>query len=112
MNFSGLQMDANTSSLKVFKEGDGSMSTPSGLGQSDTEVIPHGYASDELVWQVTVRDTSLNRTYIAPFQSPSGNLKISASLNSTNLTIVVETSGSGTPFPATTWAYNYKLLIP
>ncbi len=102
--------DAEKSALKLYLEDICTIDTPSSFGYTGSFVIPHGYPNDELIWQVNVQQ-GLNR-YTLPIFSNDGRLQIYSRLDSTNLTIYVTVSSSGTPFPASTWNFRYRILIP
>ena len=115
MMINGVLVDADKSSLKLYKEGSGSTSLPSGQDQSVTINIPHEYGSDKLLWQIFVKDMSNGAVYISPFRPPAGSgFYLDSTLDAINLTLYIRSigTGGGTPAPAYSWQYSYRILIP
>jgi hypothetical protein len=111
-----VQMTAATSSMKILAEGTGTFTIPAipVLGaEQGTATIPHGYGSDELLFQVGV---TLNTTenMMIPWQSNDGRVCLWASLDDTNLVIYGEHNELITPgaTPAKTVDYYYRIFIP
>lgn len=111
MIIEGLQLDADSSSLKLFKQGTGVLNTVASTSTSASVSIPHGYGDDKLLWQVTIKQGSTGRTYTTPLYTNNGRYRLTAELDSTDLVITV-TISAAVVVAADTWTYNYRILIP
>lgn len=105
----------NNSSLKVLASGSGTFSIPSFAGSGErtgTAVIPHGYGSDQLLFQVST-DGGFADGAMIPWESNDGRLIQYAYIDSTNLTIVgIDFDASGSGQPQRDITYYYRILIP
>ena len=118
LNLLNIQLSSDNSSNKVFKQGVGTFTVPNLPGAGDTygiATIPHGYTSDNLMFQVSATTDLAGATGWAtlPWESNDGRLIMYAYLDSTNLYIVslhVDSSGSG--YPSQVVNYQYRVLIP
>ncbi len=118
VDYSKMQLVSTASSNKIWKQGSGFFSVPvlPGAGeQVSVQTIPHGYTSDNLLFQViTTTDLAGSGDYtVLPWSSPDGRLFTYAYLDNTNLYIArINSDISGFGFPAATVAYSYRLLVP
>lgn len=112
MNILQVQTHSDNSALKILLEGTGTFGSPAGNNISGQAVIAHGYGSDNLLWQIAVTRSDTGRTYLAPIFSADGRMGAYGILDATNLTIRGELYSAGDPYPAVTWTYRYRLLIP
>lgn len=105
-------LTSDGANLKLLSEGTGSGQVPA-RGDDDfqyaTITIPHGYGSDELVWQVSIIADGI--AYYSPFTSSAGSFYIRSFLDSTNLKIEVS-DGAAVAAPAIPFTYYYRILIP
>jgi hypothetical protein len=96
-------------------EGSGTFTVPAAPPSSDnfaTVTIPHGFGSDNLLWQVSMTDAGGDR-HIVAYAPGDNTLWLYASLDATNLYITatqIDSSGSGIPSYAC--SYTYKILVP
>ena len=113
MDFTQAQHVSDRSSLKLVKSGAGTVTTSAFGGAGSTQstaTIPHGLGTDELIFQVGVKWDG--QYYMAPFQSPGGQVLVYPSLDGTNLYVTAETNSAGGGQPQTTFEYYYRLLVP
>lgn len=115
LDSTNIQFSSANSSLKVLKEGSGSFAVGALGGAGETlgsVLIPHGYTSDNLLFQVTTNGGYLSGV-ILPWESNDGRMIQYAQLDSTNLAIAcISSDSSGLGAPAFTVSYFYRLLIP
>lgn len=106
-------LSSDASSNKLYLQGSGTLSLGSGASQTVTATIPHGYGDSNLLWQVVIKETdgTYNNNLVTPFFSNDSSLKAIATLDANNLYISITTS-SATSYPATSWNYTYRILIP
>lgn len=118
IDWTKIQQFSTASSNKVWLQGTGTFNTAvlPGVGERlGSATIPHGYGSDNLIFQVsTTTDISGTGTYtVLPWNSNDGRLFTYAYLDSTNLYIIrINSDISGFGFAATTTNYSYRLLVP
>ncbi len=108
-----MQTSSSTSSMKILAQGSGSLTVPAlaGAGQvQGTSVIPHGYGSDLLLFQVVVKMTGVYD--MAPWNANSNNVGIWASIDENNLTVYGESNSGAAPVAARTVEYYYRIFIP
>lgn len=115
VDFSQTIMNGEQSSLKVLKEGSGSLAV-TGLGGAGVAyslaTIPHDFASNNLLFQVATTSGYVGGT-ILPWSSNDGRLQQWASIDANNLYIDVRVEDSGGfGFPGFTLNYSYRILIP
>jgi hypothetical protein len=95
--------------LKLYLEGSGTDTFPANPGSftltEKTITIPHGYGSDELIFQASIDGVAI------PFTTFVGSLQYSTMIDDTNLYIsrAISSAGSASSFDFT---YSYRLLIP
>lgn len=97
--------------LSLYLEGEGSGTVPARVGVDlkwDLITIPHGFESDELIWQVGI--VAGGSIYSAPFIA-NGGFEVASYLDDTNLYIVVADT-SVVNEPAFDFDYIYRLLLP
>lgn len=113
-NFNVVQMSSDSISLKIQKEGTASFTVPALAApgnSSATATIPHGYSSNQLLFQVGANGASVDGV-VLPWTSNDGRVTLYAYLDSTNLYIVgVNNIAAGTA-PARNITAGYKILIP
>lgn len=114
-DFTKIQLSSSASSNKLLKEGSGSITVAAlgGAGETQTTAtIPHGFATDILIPQVTTIGAGTDGVII-PWESNDGRFIQYLRIDSTNLYITIissDTSGLGAPgFTAT---YYYRIIIP
>lgn len=117
VDYSKLQMSTLASSNKVIAQGSGTATVPNlpGLGETAiTITIPHGYLSDNLLFQVSATISLTGTAWTTlPYMSNDGRLIMWAYVDSTTLNIVVNhNDSSGAGFPSSTVNYQYRVLIP
>jgi len=116
INYAGLQMSSSTSSLKILLQGKGSGIIPANDGTGVVTytqiVIPHGYANDNLIWQVGVQDSALGSYQILPFGSHDNTRLYIAYLDSTNLYIEGIENEPFSSIPNINFNYYYRIFIP
>lgn len=114
-DFTKIQLSSSASSLKVLKQGSGTFTIPllPGAGEKQaTATIPHGYTSDNILFQVATTGGSTDGV-ILPWESNDGRVILYAQIDSTNLYIIGNDNDSGgTGQPARTITYYYRILIP
>jgi hypothetical protein len=115
INLENVQMSDAASSMKILKQGSGTFVIPAipGLGAEEgTAVIPHGYGTDELLFQVGINIIAENR--MVPWQSNDSRINLWAALDGTNLVIHGEHNEFSVPgaTPDTTVNYYYRIFIP
>jgi hypothetical protein len=115
INLNKLSLSSSASSLKVLDEGTGTLVIPALPAYGDVHgivTIPHGFASDDLLFQVSTNGGPSSGVML-PWQSNDGRSFQYAYLDSTNLYIVAEANDSaGFSSPSTTLTYFYRILIP
>lgn len=111
---SKLRFDSTKAALKLVKEGSGTGTIPA-TGSPSTEyqriVIPHGQATDKLLFRILVRIpgyVSFSDYSVAPFTV--AGLIATPSLDATNL--YIEVGQSGHTLDAQPFEYYYRILIP
>jgi hypothetical protein len=116
VDYTKVQLLSSASSNKVYKEGAGSFVVAALGGSGETfnlATIPHGFATSDLIYQVTtLSGVSANRK-ILPW-APGDNRQIQfAAVDATNLYIYfISTDSSGLGAPSYTVTYTYKILVP
>ena len=95
--------------LKLYAEGSGTDTFPAAPGGfvlvEETITIPHGYGSDELIFQASIGGVAI------PFTTFVGSLQYSTMIDATNLYISIASA----PFSSQSsydFTYSYRLLIP
>lgn len=119
IDYTKIQRTSAASSNKVLLQGSGSVSVTALAAAGETTAtatIPHGYNSDQLLFQVMVSGSTpgavVNPTTL-PWSSSDNRLIIYAALDSANLYIGVNSNdSSGFGAPARTIDYSYRLLVP
>lgn len=117
-DYSKAQMFSTASSNKLFLEGSGTFSVSALGGAGETfgiATIPHGYSSDELIYQVsaTINTAGTGDKSVLPWSSNDNRINQYAYIDSTNLYIVcISSDSSGFGSAARTVSYYYRLLIP
>ena len=111
-------LSSTASSLKVLKEGSGSLTIPGFTAPGEatgTATIAHGYGEDGLLFQVSSDGGTSPTTdaTVLPWESNDGQVILYAYLNSTNLVIVgIDSSVGAGPVSARTISYYYRIFIP
>lgn len=111
------QMSSEASSNKVFVQGVGTFTVPNlpGAGEINAiATIPHGYSSDNLMFQVSATTDLAGTTgwTTLPFESNDGRLIMYAYLDGTNLYIVsIHVDSSGFGYPSQVVNYQYRVII-
>lgn len=115
VDFTKLRLSSTASSNKVLLSGTGSFSVAALAGAGETfssATIPHGYSSDNLLFQVTTVGGGTDGV-ILPWQSNDGRVTQYARLDSTNLYIFcISSDASGLGSAGFTITYYYRILIP
>lgn len=115
-NFSLLELSSNASSNKMYKQGSGAFNVPALPGSGSVTAfatVPHGFASDNLLYQVATNSSVSPGNVILPW-APGDNRVIQyASLDATNLYVYcTSTDSSGLGATAFTVNYTYRILVP
>lgn len=107
-------LSSDASSNKLFLSGSGTINLPGGTNQTATATIPHGYGDSNLIWQVIVKETdgTAFNNFVTPYFTNDSRVKGVATLDATNLYISITTESAGSPWPATSWNYTYRILVP
>lgn len=115
IDFNKIQLSSNASSLKVLLQGSGSFAVPALAAAGNvvgSATIPHGFSSDNLLFQVATNGASTSGT-ILPWESNDGRNLQYARLDAINLYIYcISNDGSGLGAPGFTITYFYRILIP
>lgn len=115
IDYQKIQLVSNASSNKVLLEGSGSFTLASlpGAGETTTtDPVPHGFSSDNLLFQVSCDGGPQDGT-ILPWESNDGRVILYASIDSTNLNVTgISSDLSGFGAPAYTITYYYRILVP
>lgn len=111
------QMSSLTTSLKVVAEGSDSLIVPpTSTSTSVSNVISHGFQSDQLLWQVgftiTFSGGGSTAGLITPWQSGDGQTTVVATIDSQLLTITGSSQTVGSPTLEYTLDYSYRILAP
>jgi hypothetical protein len=114
-DYTKIQLISSASSNKVFAEGTGSftISALGGAGETTTTAtIPHGFSSDNLLFQVSTNGGPQSGT-ILPWQSNDGRVTLYAYIDSTNLYVTgISSDSGGLGAPAYPITYYYRVLVP
>ena len=107
-------LSSDASSNKLLLSGSGTINLPSGTNQSAIATIPHGYGDSNLIWQVVVKETdgTAFNNFVTPYYSNDTRLEGISYVDSTNLYVQITTQSSGSAWPATSWNYTYRILVP
>lgn len=115
MNFDGIALFSEASSLKQIISGNGSGTIPATSGGGSSEYtlieIPHGHDNDELVFRVMCKIPGFSfysDWFVAPL-AVSG-LYATPSIDTANLNI--ELGQSGVSLAAQPFDYTYRVFIP
>jgi hypothetical protein len=115
VDYTKIQTLSAVSSNKIVLQGSGTFTVPALAGAGETfgvATIPHGFASDNLLYQVTTNSRAVTQA-VLPW-APGDNRQIQyATIDSTNLYIYfISTDSSGFGEPAFTVNYVYRILAP
>jgi hypothetical protein len=113
MDFTKVQVSTDSSSLKILAQGSDTLSVPAvAAGSTATGVVtvPHGYGSDELIFQVAVSGEGIDT--LIPWQSNDGIILLWATMDSTNLKVYSRTGAFAGSQPARRYTVYYRILIP
>jgi hypothetical protein len=115
INYTKIQLVSSASSNKVVKQGSGNFFLPAlgGAGEiTATATIPHGFAGDNLLFQVTANGGPQDGT-VLPWESNDGRVILYASVDSTNLYVTgISSDASGFGAPAYAIIFYYRVLVP
>lgn len=119
LNLTNVSFNSNKSSNKVLLQGAGNFTIPllPGAGENFGSIaIPHGFASDNLLFQVSIVCNTIGALippHILPWNSNDNRISIYGFIDSTNLTIVgVHNDSGGGGDPLRVIQYFYRILIP
>lgn len=119
MDLSDILLSSDRSSQKVYLSDSDTLIMPTLSGAGDSAgvgIVPHGYGSDELIFQVWGYGDSSGATVpnvVLPWQSSDGRLTLFAYVDSINLYIVgIHSDASGFGDPERNFHYSYRILIP
>lgn len=116
-----LQLSATNNSLKIYQQGSGTLTVPSGTttpGPDNyteaTITIPHNYGSDELLIQITTGNfVGGSPGWLTPQVNPRQTVWIFPHINDTNLYITgAESRPSGVTANGYSVSYSYRIFIP
>lgn len=119
-DYKNMALSSSNSSNKVLMQGSGSFTVPNlpGLGTTSGSVtIPHGFESDNLIFQVSATtDIAGAGDYsFLPWGSNDARLSMYAYIDNDTSSLVivsVHTDSSGFGYPAQTVNFTYRLIIP
>lgn len=115
ISYNKIQLVSSASSNKVIKQGSGSfvLSALGGSGETTTTAtIPHGFSSDNLLFQVTSNGGPQDGT-VMPWESNDGRVILYASIDSANLYVSgISSDVSGYGAPSYTIVFYYRILVP
>lgn len=116
MNLANIQLSSSDSSNKILKQGFGTFTVPalSGAGEIfGVATIPHGYTSDNLLFQVSTAGNFITGSVMLPWSSTDNRIIQYAQLDGINLYIYfISSDSSGLGTIAYTVNYVYRILIP
>lgn len=117
LNPINVQMSTETTSLKIWLEGSGSLVVPSTNSSiHTTNFISHGYLSNQMIWQVgfTISFSGGGTTagLQTPWSSADGQTSVSSTLDASFLYITGYAQTAGSPTLTYTLNYYYRLLVP
>lgn len=99
--------------LKLVDSGVGTIVAPEATSiAQNTVTIPHGLGTvDKVFWSVSAINTLYELYITTPFATPDGRVAIDAFIDSTNLYIRATSQTAGSPQEASTFTYQYNILI-
>jgi hypothetical protein len=115
IDWTKLQLYSGASSNKIWLENSGTFTVAAAPPNSDghtTITIPHGFGSDNLIWQVSMTGAASD-WHVVPYAPGDNSLWLFASLDTSNLYITgtqIDSSGFGRP--SYVCSYTYKILVP
>lgn len=116
-DYTKIQMTSEASANKVLLSDKGTLNIPllPGVGaNSGNLIIPHGYGSDNLLFQVSVNDpATTNGLTRLPWTTGDGRITIYANIDAQNLYIFgFHSDAGGGGDPARSLTVYYRVLIP
>lgn len=116
-DYTKIQMTSRASANKVLLTDKGVLNIPllPGIGaNSGVLTIPHGYGSDNLLYQVSVDDPSTtNGLTRLPWSTSDGRVAIYANIDAQNLYVYGwHSDAGGGGDPARSLTVYYRVLIP
>lgn len=116
-DYTKIQMTSEASANKVLLSSVGTLNIPllPGVGaNAGTLTVPHGYGSDNLLFQVSVNDpATTNGLTRLPWSTGDGRISLYASVDAQNLYVHGwHSDAGGGGDPARSLSVYYRVLIP